>query len=167
MRAPKSWGLQSAPALRDALEQSNLLLLRTGHRRRASSNVRAGPPQSTTLERMAFQVTSTSINPNHAKWSTYMALRNPVVLRLTLATVALITCSCVTVTLVPGADKVKLTHNAADVAACKAVGNVSAQPDLNRQFVEFQLRNRTVGLDGNALFYTTTGDYEGVAYRCP
>ncbi len=96
-----------------------------------------------------------------------MALRNPVVLRLTLATVALITCSCVTVTLVPGADKVKLTHNAADVAACKAVGNVSAQPDLNRQFVEFQLRNRTVGLDGNALFYTTTGDYEGVAYRCP
>jgi len=116
---------------------------------------------------MAFQVTSTSINPNHAKWSTYMALRNPVVLRLTLATVALITCSCVTVTLVPGADKVKLTHNAADVAACKAVGNVSAQPDLNRQFVEFQLRNRTVGLDGNALFYTTTGDYEGVAYRCP
>src|SRR5260370_34871714 len=79
---------------------------------------------------MAFQVTSTSINPNHAKGSTYMALRNPVVLRLTLATVALITCSCVTVTLVPGADKVKLTHNAADVAACKAVGNVSAQPTL-------------------------------------
>jgi len=85
-----------------------------------------------------------------------------------LAATALVTCSCVTVTLAPGADKVKFTHYPLDVAACKAVGNVYVKPDiLNPQFVEFQLRNRTVGLDGNALFYTGWGENEGVAYRCP
>jgi hypothetical protein len=86
---------------------------------------------------------------------------------LVLAAAVLVNCSCETVALAPGADKVKLTHDAADVAGCKAVGNVYVKPSLDWQFVEFQLRNRTVGLDGNALFYTRTGDYEGVAYRCP
>ncbi len=97
-------------------------------------------------------------------------VRNPVVLRLTLATVALTTCSCVTAPLAPGADKVKLTQNAADVAGCKAVGNVSTEYDVwHPQWVEASLRNKTVGLDGNALFLTlgTAGRKEGVAYRCP
>ena len=95
-----------------------------------------------------------------------MPLRNPVVLRLTLATVALITCSCVTAPLAPGADNVKLTQNAADVAGCKAVGNVSlilGRDDLRSR--EALLRNRTVGLDGNTVFLTTS--LKGVAYRCP
>ena len=84
-----------------------------------------------------------------------------------LIAVVLTTCSCETVTLAPGAEKVKLTHYATEVAGCKAVGNVSVKPDWQREFVEFQLRNRTAGLDGNALLYTMWGDYEGVAYRCP
>jgi hypothetical protein len=97
-----------------------------------------------------------------------MRLRNPVVLRLTLAVVVLITCSCAAapVALAPGADRVNLTHNAADVAGCKAVGNVSlilGRDDLRSR--EALLRNRTVGLDGNTVFLTTS--LEGVAYRCP
>ena len=115
-----------------------------------------------TLERMAFQVTSTSINPNHVKRSTYMRSRNPVVLRLMLAAVVLVPCSCTV--LAPGADRVKFTQNAADVAGCKAVGKVSA-PDLSTWNVEIELRNRTVGLDGNTVFRTKFR--EGVAYRCP
>jgi hypothetical protein len=88
--------------------------------------------------------------------------------KLGVAIAVLFTSSCVMVALAPGAEKVKLTHFAADVAGCKAVGNVSVKPDIwEPQFVEFQLRNKTVGLDGNALFYTMAGDYEGVAYRCP
>jgi len=99
-----------------------------------------------------------------------MRLRNPVVLCLTLAALVVMTSSCVTVPLAPGADKVKLTQNAADVAGCKPVGNVSTEPNLDWQFVEAHLRNRTVGLDGNALFLTQTTGLalvEGVAYRCP
>ena len=97
-----------------------------------------------------------------------MRLRTPVVLYLTLAAVVLITSSCVpaTMTLAPGADRVKLTRNAADVAGCKVVGNVAVvigRDDL--RFREDLLRNRTVGLDGNTVFLTTS--YEGVAYRCP
>lgn len=95
-----------------------------------------------------------------------MPLRSPVVPRLTIATVALITCSCVTAPLAPGADKVKLTQNADDVAGCKAVGNVSTEYNL---WVDASLRNKTVGLDGNVLFLTleTAERKEGVAYRCP
>ena len=97
-------------------------------------------------------------------------VRNPVVLRLTPAIVALITCSCVTAPLAPGADKVKFTQSAADVAGCKAVGNVSTEYNVwHPEWVEASLRNKTVGLDGNALFLTlgTAGRKEGVAYRCP
>ena len=86
---------------------------------------------------------------------------------LMLAAAVLVTCSCVTVTLAPGAEKVKLTHASADVAACKPVGNVFAELGNGRQFAEYQLRNRTVGLDGNALFYTGSRENEGIAYRCP
>ena len=96
-----------------------------------------------------------------------MHLKNPVVLRLMLAAVVLITCSCAPGALAPGADRVKFTQNTADVAGCKVVGNVSGLfpfGDL-RFYSEDQLRNRTVGLDGNTVFLTTQG--EGVAYRCP
>ena len=114
---------------------------------------------------MAFQVTSTSINPNHVKRSTYMRSRNPVVLCLMLAAVVLVACSCAV--LAPGADRVKFTQNAADVAGCKVVGNVSGlfRVGDSQFYSEDQLRNRTVGLDGNTVFLTTQA--EGVAYRCP
>jgi hypothetical protein len=99
-----------------------------------------------------------------------MRLRKPIVLRFTLAAVVLIACSCATRVprvLAPGADRVKFTQNAADVTGCKVVGNVSGlMPAGDSQiYLEDQLRNRTVGLDGNTVFLTTP--YEGVAYRCP
>src|SRR5882762_1169028 len=96
---------------------------------------------------MAFQVTSTSINPNHVKRSTYMRSRNPVVLRFMLAAVVLVACSCTV--LAPGADRVKFAQNAADVAGCKVVGNVSGlfRVGDSQFYSEDQLRNRTVGLD--------------------
>lgn len=83
---------------------------------------------------------------------------------LTLTAIGLLA-GCVTMTLAPGADQVKITRNAADVTGCRAVGNVSANSgplDLNTE-----LRNKTLGLGGNVLF--TTGLFsanEGVAYRC-
>jgi len=93
-----------------------------------------------------------------------MRLRTPVGLSFTLAAVVLITCSCETVprAFAPGADRVKFTQNATDVAGCKVVGNVSSAPGLDREDI---LRNRTVGLDGNTVFLTSL--FEGVAYRCP
>jgi hypothetical protein len=96
-----------------------------------------------------------------------MQVGSPVVLRFALATVVVMISSCnATMALAPGADRVKLTHNATDVAGCKAVGNVSWVPDRDDpRFFETLLRNRTVGLDGNTVFLTTS--IEGVAYRCP
>ena len=83
-----------------------------------------------------------------------------------LAVVVLLTCSCVTMTLAPGPERVRLTNEAADVAGCKAVGNVSGLMASGASS-ETQLRNRTVGLDGNTVFVTGLYTLEGVAYRCP
>jgi hypothetical protein len=47
------------------------------------------------------------------------------------------------VALVPGAEQVRTTRNASDVAGCKAVG-----------------------LGGNVVFLTTLFGDQGVAYRC-
>jgi hypothetical protein len=78
-----------------------------------------------------------------------------------------LTAGCVTTALAPGAAQVKIVRKAADVAACTAVGNVSA----NVQGAAEDARNLTVGLGGNTIFVTTenlTGIiYSGVAYRCP
>jgi hypothetical protein len=94
-----------------------------------------------------------------------MRLRNPTFfLRVTLAALVVMTCSCA-VPLAPGADQVKLTENAADVAGCKPVGNVSTDYDLwQPERSRSQLRNKTVGLDGNTVFLTSLST--GVAYRC-
>ncbi len=67
--------------------------------------------------------------------------------------------------LAPGADRVKFTLKAADVAACKAVGKVSAGRSISNWNVEIELLNRAVGLDGNTVLGTKFR--EGVAYRCP
>lgn len=100
---------------------------------------------------------------------TNLRLRRFTVRGLLLASVVATSASCGTLrpTLAPGADRVKLTHNASEVAGCKVVGNVSGWTVVgdNRYNYEEQLRNQTVGLDGNTVFLTTTG--EGVAYRCP
>ena len=70
---------------------------------------------------------------------------------------------CVT-PLAPGADQVRVTHNAADVAGCTAVGNLEPSADP---------RNQAVGLGGNVVFATNRfvggvviGAYTGVVYRC-
>jgi hypothetical protein len=77
--------------------------------------------------------------------------------------------ACATVALAPGAEKVRLTSNAQDVAACTAVGNVREPVDARSPppsaDVLNELRNQAIGLGGNTVFVTEFG--EGVAYRCP
>jgi hypothetical protein len=66
----------------------------------------------------------------------------------------------------PGADRVQLIRNPADVAACTAVGNVAWRHDN----AYTDVRNLTVGLGGNAIFVTSERNgfvLTGVAYRCP
>ena len=71
-------------------------------------------------------------------------------------------CVGVTYAPAPGADRVQLIRNPADVATCTAVGNVDWQRG--------DVRNMTVGLGGNAIFVTSEQGrmvLTGVAYRCP
>jgi hypothetical protein len=76
---------------------------------------------------------------------------------------------CVTVVPVPGADKVRLTNTAADVAACTAKGNVSAPVSVDPGQVLGTLRNQAVGLGANTVFIAdANADTDsGVAYHCP
>jgi len=73
---------------------------------------------------------------------------------------------CVTTNLAPGAAQVNITRNAADVAACAAVGNIP-----QGLYSSDTAGNETVGLGGDTLFVTTenhTGTIlGGIAYRCP
>ena len=84
------------------------------------------------------------------------------------ALIGLFTAGCVTVALAPGAEKVKITKNASDVAACKAVGNVRA-PLQGTEAVNATLQNQTLGLGGNTVFVTgpEAQAVGGVAYNCP
>ena len=68
------------------------------------------------------------------------------------------------VTLAPGADKVKLTSNAADVKGCVAVGNVKADAQNDPLDIDNTLRNQALGLNADVVFRTALG--AGVAYRC-
>jgi hypothetical protein len=68
------------------------------------------------------------------------------------------------VTLAPGADKVKLTSNAADVKGCVAVGNVKTDAQNDPMDVDNTLRNQAVGLNADVVFRTGLG--AGVGYRC-
>ena len=86
----------------------------------------------------------------------------------------LILAGCVTVSLAPGADKIKVTNKAAEVAGCTAVGNVhvpkSANGLVDAASAATQFRNEVLGLGGNAGFITygpLSVPVEGVAYRCP
>jgi hypothetical protein len=74
--------------------------------------------------------------------------------------------ACVTVALVPGADRIQLTRNVGDVTACKAVGNVRAS-DSPFDF-EPTIRNQAVGLGADTVFVSTDNGQEeaGVAYKC-
>lgn len=92
-------------------------------------------------------------------------------LAITTAIVSLLT-ACVS--LAPGADKVRLTKNAADVSSCNAVGNVKVPVTSNGTVdianASTQFRNQVIGLGGNIGFVTygpLDVPSEGVAYRCP
>ena len=71
--------------------------------------------------------------------------------------------ACVTTVLAPGADKVRITSIPADVAGCKAVGNIEMPKDaaFNGDNI---VRNQTIGFGGNTAFVTVGA---GVAYLCP
>ena len=84
---------------------------------------------------------------------------------------------CVTpgqMNLAPGADKVRITKNPADVSGCMPVGTVDSRPELDS---ETYMRNHTVGHNGDTLLITydpadQTGRLAngliqtGVEYRC-
>jgi hypothetical protein len=78
------------------------------------------------------------------------------------------TAACTTVVLAPGAERVRVTTNAADVAPCKAVGSVKA-PSGSTFDGEATIRNQALGLGANMIFVTryVSGSEEGVAYNCP
>jgi hypothetical protein len=82
--------------------------------------------------------------------------------------------ACQTVTPAPGADKVKVTHNSADVVACTAAGNIKVPRNANgvvdMATAETEFRNQAVGLGGNAALVTVGAmgiPAEGIAYKCP
>jgi hypothetical protein len=72
------------------------------------------------------------------------------------------------VSLAPGADQVRVTKAPADVASCKAVGNVSGHPPyVSPTDAMHQLRNQAAGLGGDTLLVTSEWtSVTGVAYRC-
>jgi hypothetical protein len=80
---------------------------------------------------------------------------------------------CTTLTVAPGADKVRVTGNAADVTTCKPVGNIKVpevSPGLVSPFVaQTQFRNLAVGL-GSDVALVTQGSVSvpvtGIGYRC-
>jgi len=73
---------------------------------------------------------------------------------------------CAALVLAPGAEQIKETQLAADVAGCHAVGNVKSE--AGPVDLDTDIRNKTLGLGGNVLFITTKvgPPSEGVAYRC-
>jgi hypothetical protein len=78
---------------------------------------------------------------------------------------------CANTPLAPGADKVKITRSADDVASCKPVGNIRLDCENTINVgTEPIVRNRAIGLGGNTVFVTagTLGAIcGGVVYSCP
>lgn len=78
---------------------------------------------------------------------------------------------CANPPLAPGADKVKITRIADDVASCKPVGNIHLDcKNTINVGTEPIVRNQVVALGGNTVFVTggTFGAIcGGVAYSCP
>ena len=91
--------------------------------------------------------------------------------RVSISTTAMVAVLTACVSLAPGADKVRITNHASDVAACNAVGNINlprnAQGQIDSLDADTEFRNQTVGLGGNTAFVTSTVLGQAVAYRCP
>jgi hypothetical protein len=91
--------------------------------------------------------------------------------RVLISATGTVTLLMACVSLAPGADKVRITTNAPDVANCNAVGNINlprnAQGQANSLDADTEFRNQTVGFGGNTAFVTSTVLGQAVAYRCP
>jgi hypothetical protein len=104
------------------------------------------------------------------KGATFTNRSKPVQLVPAGVLVLLLLAGCASTELaVPGADTIRITRVAGDVASCTAVGNVKAQ--VGGVGDEIKFRNQVIGFGGNVGFVTLDGAYktpaEGVAYRCP
>jgi hypothetical protein len=91
-----------------------------------------------------------------------------------IAAIAITASIAACVSLAPGADKVRLTKSAADVANCTAAGNIrvpyTADGQIDVANANDEFRNQVVGLGGNTAYVTSAPlgvPIEGVAYRCP
>jgi hypothetical protein len=86
--------------------------------------------------------------------------------RILAPAIASLAAGCVTTNLAPGAAQVNITRNAADVAACTAVGNIP-----QGLYSSDSAGNETVGRSGNTFFVTsenlTGAIFSGIAYSCP
>jgi len=87
-------------------------------------------------------------------------------------TAAILVSACAT--LAPGAAQVRLTGNAADVGACKALGNIqvpkSGQGLVDGASAQKQFRSQAVGLGSNVALVTegfVSIPVGGIAYHCP
>lgn len=76
--------------------------------------------------------------------------------------------------LAPGADRVRVTRDPSDIAACTALGDISlpgvTEGQINGANADVEFRNQTVGVGGNAALVTYAPygvPVQGVAYRCP
>jgi hypothetical protein len=85
---------------------------------------------------------------------------------LTAVAIGGVVSGCAMLALAPGAEQIKETQLATDVAGCRAVGNVKSE--AGSVDLDTDIRNRTLGLGGNVLFITSKlgPPSEGVAYRC-
>lgn len=92
-------------------------------------------------------------------------------LAITVALAAISASACVSVPLAPGAAQVKITRVPAEVANCKALGNLDLEP--TPASID-NAKNHAIGLGGDTVLDTTpTSIYgttvpltTGVIYRC-
>ena len=82
-----------------------------------------------------------------------------------LAILALVAC---TTRLIPGAEAVRVTRKAAEVAECKSLGFVEAHPPYSTpNDAKNEMKNKVAILGGNVLFITNYSmKATGVAYLC-
>ena len=77
---------------------------------------------------------------------------------------------CVSIAPAPGAEKLRVTSNPADLSGCTAVGNIQVVDNVPPAATETEFRNQAIGLGANAALATVSilgVPFEGVAYRCP
>jgi hypothetical protein len=73
-----------------------------------------------------------------------------------------------TTSLIPGAEKIKVTRDPSLVSGCKSLGFVEAKPPFSTpNDARNEMKNKTAILGGNVLFVTNYSvKATGVAYSC-